>query len=59
VLATAAVRTAHFTIVGRLIEHGPDVPAPDRPDLVTGRLAPRADGHLSVTTTPQRPGCGV
>ena len=45
VLATAAVRTARFTIVGRLIEQGPDVPAFDRPDLVTGRLAPR----LTVT----------
>ena len=41
VLAAAATRTARFTIIGRLIEHGPDVPAPDRPDLVTGRLAPR------------------
>ena len=44
-LVTAAACAARFTIVGRLIEHGPDVPAPDRPDLVTGRLAPR----LTVT----------
>ena len=43
--ATAAARAARFTIVGRFVEHGPDVPAPDRPDLVTGRLAPR----LTVT----------
>ena len=40
VLATAAARTARFTIVGRFVEHGPDVPAPDRPGFVTGRLGP-------------------
>jgi len=47
VLTTAAARTARFTILGRFIDHGPDVPAPDRPDLVTGRLGP------GLTVTPR------
>ena len=38
VLITAPARAARFTIRGRFIDDGPDVPGSDRSDLVAGRL---------------------
>jgi cellobiose phosphorylase len=39
-ITTAAARSARFMLVGRFITQGPDVPAPDTPGVIEGRLAP-------------------
>ncbi|MEO7337433.1 MAG: hypothetical protein ABIV63_12710, partial [Caldimonas sp.] len=37
-LATAPARAARFRLIGRFVTSGPDVPAADTPDAVSGRL---------------------